>query len=104
MAMNGYIARRARRALILLCALFLLIFTLLGARWLPPLDWPEVVEGISILFGIQETPVREEGAASPLKDGDIGAGTGADAEYAGATGLAPETDLRARPSAARDSR
>lgn len=99
--MNGYIARRARRALILLCALFLLIFTLLGGRWLPALDWPEVVEGISILFGIQQTPVREQ-AASPLKDGDIGAGTGA--EYGGATGVAPQADLRVRPSAARDSR
>lgn len=100
--MNGYIARRARRALILLCALFLLVSALLGGRWLPALDWPEVVQGISILFGIQADPVREEDAASPLKDGDIGAGTGA--EYGGAIGVAPETDVRARPSAARDSR
>jgi hypothetical protein len=100
--MNGHIARRARRALILLCALFLLIFTLLGGRWLPALDWAEAVEGINILFGFQAAPVREADAPSLLNDSDIRAGTGA--EYGGAAGVAPETDLRVRPSAARDSR
>lgn len=100
--MNGYIARRTRRVLVLLGALLLLVATLLGGHWLPALDWPEVVQGISILFGIQEDPVREKGTASPLKDGDAGAGTGAG--YGGATTVALAASVRVQPSASRDSR
>ncbi|MDD3449891.1 MAG: hypothetical protein PHF72_12775 [Gammaproteobacteria bacterium] len=91
--MNGYIARRARRALVLLCALLLLISTLLVGYWPSALDWSEAVQGISILFGIQEVPVREKGAASPWKDGD-----------AGATGAAPDPEVRVRPAAAPSAR